>query len=167
MAKDKPEIEDRGKTRDGKENGNGGSIADRAEDPPVPEVTPQPLGPSGTIPMPKMPGRKQPPTRIMVKVTEAKCEGAGQLDEEAEILLIVRGKYKKATTEPQFDGDGRVTSRDYVQMVRPTWVEDFDVFLAANGLKVVPLDEAGEAVETSSLLNIEERRVERQGGALD
>jgi hypothetical protein len=150
------------KAHDGAENGNGGSIADQADTPPVPEIMPKPLGPGGTVPMPKMPGRKQPPTNIMVKITEAKCEGAGQLDEESEVLLVVRGKYKKATTEPKFDGEGRVTSRDYTQMVRPTWAEDFDAFLDANGLKLVRKDEEGDAVNPGDLVNIEELRREKE-----
>lgn len=154
------------KARDGAEsgngNGNGESIAKQAEQPPVPEVAPQPLGPGGTVPMPKMPGRRQPPTNIMVKITEAKCEGAGQLDEESEVLLVVRGKYKKATTEPKFDGEGRVTSRDYTQTVRPTWTEDFDAFLSANGLKLVRVDEEGEPVNPGDLVNIEELRAGKE-----
>lgn len=163
------EPDDKKKARDGADNGNGKSIADQAAaEPPVPEIEPKPLGPGGTVPMPKMPGRKQPPTNIMVKITEAKCEGAGQLDEESEVLLVVRGKYKKSTTEPKFDGEGRVTSRDYTQTVRPTWTEDFDAFLAANGLKLVRVDEDGDAVSPGDLVNIEELRREREKeGALD
>lgn len=150
------------KAHDGAENGNGGSIADQATEPPVPEVAPTPLGPGGTVPMPKMPGRKQPPTNIKVKVTEAECEGAGQLDEESEVLLVVRARYSKATTKPKFDGEGRVTSRDYVQTVKPTWTEDFDAFLAKNGLKLVRADEEGDAVDPSDLVNIEELRTQRE-----
>lgn len=147
------------KAHDGEENGNGGrSIADQAEAPPVPEIEPAPLGPGGTVPMPKMPGRKQPPTNIKVKVTEAECSGAGQLDEEAEVLLVVRAGYSHATTKPKKDGEGRVISRDYVQTVKPTWTEDFDAFLAANGLKLVRIEEDGDAVAPDDLLNIEELR---------
>jgi hypothetical protein len=169
-TKDKPEIEDEGKARDGAENGgNGGSIADRAEEPIVPEVEPKPLGPGGTIPLPKMPGRKQPPTHTKVKITEAHCDGAGQLDEESEVLLIVRAKYSKSTTIPKFDGDGKVASRDYVQTIKPTWVEEIDAFLASNGWKIVAADAPGEPILMTSLTAIEEARIEqmRQDGALD
>lgn len=152
--------------RDGAPNGNGnggGSIADQAQEPPVPTIEPKPLGPGGTVPMPKMPGRKQPPTNIKVVVTQAAVPGAGQLDEEAEVLLVVRAKYFDANTRPKFDGEGRVISRDYVQKVKPTWAEDFDTFLAANGLKLVRIDEEGDAVNPSDLVNIEELRAEREG----
>lgn len=155
-------------TRDGEENGGEGkSIADQAEAPPVPEIAPKPLGPGGTVPMPKMPGRKQPPTKIKVVVTQAACEGAGQLDEEAEVLLIVRGSYYKAETIPKKDGEGRVTSRDYTQTVKPNWIEDFDTFLAANGLKLVSIDEDGKAVAPEYLLDIEEIRRVREGKGND
>lgn len=167
------EAEDDNSTHtDGEPNGNGGgSIAERAEqqEPEVPEITPQPLGPGGTIPLPKMPGRKQPPTHIKVKITEAHCEGAGQLDEETEYLLVVRGRYKNATTTPKFDANDQVTSRDYVQTMKPTWVEEFDAFLASNGWKIVAADDAGEPIHMTSLTAIEERRAEQMAkeGALD
>lgn len=150
------------KTHDGEE-AKGKSVADQAEAPPVPEIEPKPLGPGGTVPMPKMPGRKQPPTNIKVKVTEAECKGAGQLDEESEVLLVVRAGYSHSTTKPKKDGQGRVTSRDYVQTVKPTWTEDFDSFLAANGLKLVSIDEPGEGVAPEHLLDIEEIRRVREG----
>jgi hypothetical protein len=154
---------------DGEGDGNGGSIAARAEAPEMPEISPQPLGPGGTIPLPKMPGRRQPPTNIKVKITEAHCEGAGQLEEESEYLLVVRGRYKNATTTPKFDGDGQVISRDYVQTMKPTWVEEFDAFLASNGWKIVAVDDLGEPIHMSSLTAIEERRREQMAkeGALD
>lgn len=142
------------KAHDGEEHNAG----ERAEDPPVPEIAPKPLGPSGTVPLPKMPGRRQPPTNIKVKVTEAECSGAGQLDEEAEILLVVRANYSHSTTKPKFDGERRVISRDYVQTVKPTWTEDFDAFLSANGLKLVRVEEEGDAVAPNDLVNIEELR---------
>lgn len=149
------------KAENGAENGNGKSIADQAEAPPVPEIEPKPLGPGGTVPMPKMPGRKQPPTNIKVVITQAACSGAGQLDEESEVLLVVRARYHHATTVPKFDGEGRVNSRDYVQTVKPTWTEDFDAFLAANGLKLVRIEEDGAAVAPTDLVNIEELRADR------
>lgn len=153
---------------DGEANG-GGSIAERAEEPEVPEISPQPLGPGGTIPLPKMPGRRQPPTNIKVKITEAHCEGAGQLDEETEYLMVVRGKYKNATTTPKFDAQNQVISRDYVQTMKPTWVEEMDAFLASNGWKIVAADAPGDAIHMTSLTAIEERRAEQMAkeGALD
>lgn len=161
-------TKDEGKVKDGAENGNGGSIADRAEEPPVPEVEPKPLGPGGTIPLPKMPGRKQPPTNIKVKITEAHCEGAGQLDEETEYLMVVRGRYKNATTTPKFNGNGQVSSRDYVQTMKPTWVEEIEAFLSSNGWKIVAADCPGEPIHMTSLTAIEERRIElMKDGALD
>lgn len=164
MNKSEEHPEGGAKATDGAENGgNGGqSIASQAETPPVPEIEPKPLGPGGTVPMPKMPGRKQPPTNIKVKVTEAECSGAGQLDEEAEVLLVIRARYSHSTTKPKFDGEQRVISRDYVQTVKPTWTEDFDAFLAANGLKLVRVDEDGDAVDPGDLVQIEKLRAGKE-----
>jgi len=167
--KSPPELEDEGTTRDGAENanGNGGSIADRAEAPPVPEVQPNPLGPGGTVPMPGLPGRRKPPVTNKVVITQAACPGAGQLNPEEEQLLVVRAGYLKAVTTPHHDGEGRVKSFDYIQMCKPTWTEDLPTFLAANGYKLVRADGPGEAVELSTVVNIEEIRAEREGNPLD
>lgn len=167
---DKPEIEDEGKTRDGAENGNGGgSIADRAEDPPVPTINPDPFGPGGTLPIPGTAGtkRKRVPVQNKVVLTQASCPGAGQLDPEGSFLFVVRADYDKAITKPKKDGQGRVTSIDYNQQCRPTWTEGLDQFLAANGLKLVPIDDEGTGVDPDSLIHIEEQRAANQDGALD
>lgn len=168
MAKQQPPSAEEGDkpVRDGDETNGKGHEANE-QSPPVPEISPTPLGPGGTIPMPKMPGRKQPPTHVKVKVTEAACEGSGQLDEEAEFLLVIRARYFKSSTVPKFDGEGRVSSRDYVQIVKPTWTEDLDTFLAKNGYKIVSADQAGEAVDTASLVDIEAIRAAREGTPLD
>lgn len=151
------------KARDGAENGNGGgSIADQAEQPPVPEVNPNPLGPGGTVPMPALGGRRKPPVTNKVVITSAACPGAGQLNPEEEQLLVIRAGYMKATTTPKFDGEGRVKEYDYVQICRPTWTEDLATFLAANGYKLVRVEDEGEPVELGSVVNIEEMRRQRE-----
>lgn len=144
--------------RDGDEtNGNGHS--GEAEAPPVPEITPNPLGPGGTVPLPGIKGRsRKPPVINKIVVTQAACPGAGQLDPEREYLLIVRAGYLKGGHVPKFDGEGRVREYDYIQTLRPTWTEDLDTFLDANGYKIVRADDEGEAVSPGNLVDIEELR---------
>jgi hypothetical protein len=168
---DKAEDGDEKKVRDGGTNGNGGSsIADQAAaaDPPVPEVSPTPLG-SKQPPIPGLAGgRKKPPVKTRIIITAAAADARGQVDVEGEQLLIVRARYFKATTTPKFDGEGRVQSFDYDQTFKPTWTEGLDDFLAANGLKMVRVDEEGDAVDPTDLVNVEELRREREKeGALD
>ena len=171
---DGPEKAENGeekKARDGRTNGNGGgSIAEQAanSEPPVPEVSPTPLG-SKQPPIPGLAGgRKKPPVKTRIIITAAAAEARGQVDVEGEQLLISRVRYFKATTTPKFDGEGRVTSFDYDQTFKPTWTEGLDDFLAANGLKLVRVDEPGESVDPDDLVNVEELRREREKeGALD
>jgi hypothetical protein len=151
--------------RDGAENassngnGNGKSIADQAaEEVPVPE--PQPLGGQGTLPIPGGKGRKH--VEMLVVINQGETKGAGQIDVEGEQLLIVRAEYANADTRPVRDGERRVTGWKYVQKLRPTWVETFDDYLEANGLKIVRVDEPGEAIDPENLVNIEELRRERK-----
>lgn len=169
MAEQQPPDGHEGKpaARDGAENGNGGgSVADQAEAPPVPEVVPNPLGPGGTVPMPGLGRSRKPPVTNKVVVTSAACPGAGQLNPEEEQLLVVRASYLKATTTPRFDGEGRVKEFDYVQVCKPTWTEDLATFLAANGYKIVRADDKGEPIELGSVVNIEELRAAREGAPL-
>lgn len=167
---DGPESEGEGTHRDGAPNGNGGSIADRAEEPPVPVITPNPFGPGGTLPIPGTQGtrRKAVPVENKVVLTSASCPGAGQLDPEGSFLFVVRADYDKATTKPMKDGEGRVTSINYHQQCKPTWTEGLDQFLASNGLKLVPIEDAGDAIEPSSLIEIEAHRAAQgQGSPID
>jgi len=131
---------------------------------------PKPMGdPSGTIPLPvgSTPSAKRN-VEVVVELTKAHSRGAGQLDINKEHLLIVRAEYLKGTPVPKRDGDKRVTGFKYVQQLRPTWTESLDDYLEANGLKIVRVDEEGEAISPENLVNIEELRGAREGkGALD
>lgn len=148
------------KAKDGEENGNGKSIADRAKEieAALPEAAP--LGdPRGTIPLPvgAQPSAKKN-VEVVVELTKAHAPGAGQLDINAEHLLIVRAQYLKGIPTPKRDGEQRVIGFKYVQQLRPTWIESLDDYLRLNGLKIVRLDEDGEAVPAENLVNIEDLR---------
>lgn len=151
------------KARDGEENGkgkNGKSIADRAKEIEAALPEPAPLGdPRGTIPLPvgSTPSAKKN-VEVVVELTKAHAPGAGQLDINAEHLLIVRAEYLKGIPTPKRDGEKRVIGFKYVQQLRPTWVEGLDDYLRLNGLKIVRSDEDGDAVDPENLVNIEELR---------
>jgi hypothetical protein len=156
---DKAEADDKKKARDGQTNGNGGSIADQASEPPVPEVSPTPLGNEKQMPIPALAGgRRKPPAKARIIITAAAAKARGQVPIEGEQLLIVRARYFKATTTPRFDGEGRVESFDYDQTFKPTWTEGLQDFLDANGLKLVRKDEDGDSIDPDDIVNIEELR---------
>lgn len=141
------------------------SVADQAaEEVPVPEpIALGGLEGKGQLPIPGIgKSRRKLPVEVQVSIMAAGTKGAGQLDPEAEQLLVIRGAYQGATTRPVKDGEGRVTGWKYVQQVRPTWIESMDDYLAANGLKIVRADDPGDALDPSDLTNIEEIRRERQ-----
>lgn len=159
----KPDIEDEGKTRDGAENGSG-SIADRAdaEELPIPES--KPLGEKGgQIALPGTPAQRKKPVEIVVELGSGHTKGAGPMDVDEEQLLIVRAEYKEGVPRPKRDSDRQIIGWKYIHKLRPTWVESLDDFLAANGMKIVRVDEEGEAVDTSSLTDIEAIRREQEG----
>ena len=170
-SKDKPEIDAEGKTRDGGENGNGngGSIADRAQEQ-IEEVLPEPapLGDKrGTIPLPvgAAPSAKRN-TEVVVEMTTHHTPGAGQLDINKEHLLLVRAEFLEGVPRPKRDSDKRVIGFKYIQKLKPNWMEALEDWLEKNGLKIVRKDEDGEALDADSLTNIEGMR-KTQGGALD
>lgn len=155
---------------DGEANGNGGSsIAERAEakEPPIPES--KPLGEKGgQIPLPGTPAQRRKPVEFVVELGSGHTPGAGQLDVDAEHLLIVRCEWKEGVPRPKRNSDREITGWKYIQKLRQTWVESLDDFLDSNGMKIVRKDEPGEPITTDSLLNVEEIRRERAGsGALD
>lgn len=154
---------------DGEANGNGGSIAERAEakEAPIPES--KPLGEKGgQIPLPGTPAQRRKPVEFVVELGSGHTPGAGQLDVDAEHLLIVRCEWKEGVPRPKRNSDREITGWKYIQKLRQTWVESLDDFLDSNGMKIVRKDEPGEAITTDSLLNVEEIRREREGvGALD
>lgn len=157
---DKAEEGDEKKARDGQPNGNGGgSIADQAAEPPVPEVSPTPLGNEKQMPIPSLSGaRRKPPVKARIIITAAAAPARGQVPIEGEQLLISRVRYFKAVTTPRFDGEGRVESFDYDQTFKPTWTEGLQDFLDANGLKLVRKDEEGDEIDPGDIVNIEELR---------
>lgn len=168
--KSKPEIEDEGTTRDGGES-NGGSIADRAAELEAALPEPAPLGDKrGTIPLPvgAVPSAKKN-VEVVVELTKTHSPGAGQLDINEEHLLLVRAQYLKGIPTPKRDGEKRVIGFKYVQQLRPTWVESLEDYLQLNGLKIVRVDEEGDALPIGSLANIEELRLaqKKKEGALD
>lgn len=156
---------------DGEANGNGGgSIAERAEEEkelPIPES--KPLGEKGgQIPLPGTPAQKRKPVEIVVELGSSHTPGAGQLDVDGEHLLIVRAEYKEGVPRAKRDSDREIIGWKYIQKLRPTWVESLDAFLAANGMKIVRVDDEGEALSAEALTNIEQIRRDREGvGALD
>lgn len=130
---------------------------------------PQPMGdPKGTIPLPVgSPVQAKRNVEVVVELTKTHMPGAGQLDINKEHLLIVRAAYLKGTPIPKRDGEGQVTGYKYVQQLRPSWTEDLDDYLRLNGLKIVRVDEEGQAIDPENLVNIEDLRGKHQGGALD
>jgi len=152
--------------RDGGPNGdgNGTSIADRAAEVEDALPEPAPIGDKrGTIPLPvgSTPSAKKN-VEVVVELTKAHTKGAGQLDINVDHLFLVRGEYLKGIPQPKRDGERNVVGFKYVQQVRPTWVETLDDYLRLNGLKIVRADEEGDAVDPSTLVNIEEQRKEKQ-----
>jgi len=144
----------------------GGSIADVAaadegvESMPVPTV----LTGDGQIPLPGL-GRRggtKPPVEVLVKIGASATPGAGQLNPEAEYLLVTRVQYQKTETVKMADAEGRVKGWKVVQHVRPTWTESLDAFLEANGLKIVAVDEAGDSIDPGNLVNVEDFRKVRE-----
>jgi hypothetical protein len=147
------------KAHDGAENGNGKSIAQQADQPPVPEVSPTPLGNEKQMPIPSLSGgRRKPPVKARIIITAAAAPARGQVSIEGEQLLISRVRYFKATTTPRFDGEGRVESFDYDQTFKPTWTEGLQDFLDANGLKLVRQEEEGDEVDPGDIVDIERLR---------
>jgi hypothetical protein len=151
-------------------NGNGGSIADRAEEEAkkleaaLPE--PAPLGDKrGTIPLPvgATPTAKRN-VEVVVEMTKHHTPGAGQLDINKEHLLLVRAEFLEGVPRPKRDGDKRVIGFKYIQKLKPNWMESLEDWLDKNGLKIVHKDEAGKALDQESLVDIEAMR---QEGALD
>lgn len=165
-------AEDEGGTThtDGEANGDGGgSIAERAEAPELPIPESKPLGEKrGQIPLPGTPAQRRKPVEIVVELGSSHTPGAGQLDVDEEHLLIVRAEYKEGIPRAKRDSDREIIGWKYIQKLRPTWVESLDAFLAANGMKIVRVDDEGEALSAEALTNIEQIRRDREGvGALD
>lgn len=173
----KAEEEGGGTHTDGEPNGDGGgdegegggSIAERAEEKELPIPESKPLGEKGgQIPLPGTPAQKRKPVEIVVELGSSHTPGAGQLDVDGEHLLIVRAEYKEGVPRAKRDSDREIIGWKYIQKLRPTWVESLDAFLAANGMKIVRVDDEGEALSAEALTNIEQIRRDREGvGALD
>jgi hypothetical protein len=167
---DKPELEDEGSTRDGAENG-GGSLNDRSAEIEAALPEPAPLGDKrGTIPFPgTAPQSAKKNVEIVVELTKTHSPGAGQLDINKEHLLLVRAEYLKGTPTPKRDGEKRVIGFKYVQQLRPTWTESLEDYLRLNGLKIVRVDEKGDALDIDALSDVEALRLQQREkeGALD
>lgn len=152
----------------GEPNGDGGgSIAERAAEEleaALPE--PAPLGDKrGTIPLPVgTPPSAKKNVEVVVEMTSHHTPGAGQLDINTEHLLVVRADFLKGVPTPKRDSDKRVIGFKYVQQLKPNWMESMTDYLSHNGLKIVRIDDEGDALEIGSLSNIEAMR---QEGALD
>jgi hypothetical protein len=159
-----PDLDDEGAVRDGEEtgNGNGSSIADRAEEElPIPES--KPLGEKGgQIPLPGTPAQKRKPVEIVVQLSAHHMPGAGQLAVDEEHLLITRAEYVEGIPRAKRDGERQIIGWKYIQKLRSTWTETLADFLDRNGLKIVKKDEEGASVDPRSLVNIEKNLQERQ-----